>query len=128
MKILVTGFEPFGGQTVNSSASAVALLPQTLGGHTIDTLILPVAYTRSDKLLLERIRATSPDAVVCVGQNAGSADVRVESTAGNYAHSEAEDNDHNLWLYRSRPSLEIFMRPASLQRYRTRQARSCATA
>ena len=101
MKILVTGFEPFGGQTVNSSASAVALLPQTLGGHTIDTLILPVSYTRSDKLLLERIRATSPDAVVCVGQNAGSADVRVESTAGNYAHSEAEDNDHNLWLYRS---------------------------
>ncbi|MBO4627172.1 MAG: hypothetical protein J5645_04295 [Lachnospiraceae bacterium] len=101
MKILVTGFEPFGGQTVNSSGSAVAMLPQTLGGHTIETMILPVSYTRSDKLLLERIRAISPDAVICVGQNAGCADIRVESTAGNYAHSESEDNDHNLWLYRS---------------------------
>ncbi len=101
MKVLVTGFEPFGGQTVNSSASAVALLPENLGGHTIVKAILPVSYTRSDKILLEKIRECKPDIVICVGQNAGASTIRVESTAGNYAHAESEDNDHNLWLYRS---------------------------
>ncbi len=101
MKVLVTGFEPFGGQTTNSSASAVALLPENLGGHTIVKAILPVSYTRSDKILLEKIRECQPDIVICVGQNAGVSTIRVESTAGNYAHAESEDNDHNLWLYRS---------------------------
>lgn len=101
MKVLVTGFEPFGGQTVNSSASAVALLPENLGGHTIVKAILPVSYTRSDKILLAKIRECQPDIVICVGQNAGVSTIRVESTAGNYAHAESEDNDHNLWLYRS---------------------------
>ncbi len=101
MKVLVTGFEPFGGQTTNSSASAVALLPENLGGHTIVKAILPVSYTRSDKILLEKIRECQPDIVICVGQNAGISTIRVESTAGNYAHAESEDNDHNLWLYRS---------------------------
>ena len=101
MKVLVTGFEPFGGQTTNSSASAVALLPENLGGHTIVKAILPVSYTRSDKILLEKIRECQPDIVICTGQNAGASAIRVESTAGNYAHAESEDNDHNLWLYRS---------------------------
>ncbi|MCR5377340.1 MAG: hypothetical protein K6E71_11400 [Lachnospiraceae bacterium] len=101
MKVLVTGFEPFGGQTVNSSASAVALLPENPGGHTIVKAILPVSYTRSDKILLAKIRECQPDIVICVGQNAGVSTIRVESTAGNYAHAESEDNDHNLWLYRS---------------------------
>ncbi|MBQ2031838.1 MAG: pyroglutamyl-peptidase I, partial [Lachnospiraceae bacterium] len=101
MKVLVTGFEPFGGQTTNSSASAVALLPENLGGHTIVKAILPVSYTRSDKILLAKIRECQPDIVICVGQNAGVSTIRVESTAGNYAHAESEDNDHNLWLYRS---------------------------
>ena len=101
MKVLVTGFEPFGGQTVNSSASAVALLPENLGGHAIAKAILPVSYTRSDKILLAKIRECQPDIVICVGQNAGVSTIRVESTAGNYAHAESEDNDHNLWLYRS---------------------------
>lgn len=101
MKVLVTGFEPFGGQTTNSSASAVALLPENLGGHTIVKAILPVSYTRSDKILLAKIRECQPDIVICTGQNAGASAIRVESTAGNYAHAESEDNDHNLWLYRS---------------------------
>jgi len=77
------------------------LLPENLGGHTIVKAILPVSYTRSDKILLEKIRECKPDIAICTGQNAGAAAIRVESTAGNYAHAESEDNDHNLWLYRS---------------------------
>ncbi|MBR6018798.1 MAG: hypothetical protein IK055_01110 [Lachnospiraceae bacterium] len=101
MKVLVSGFEPFGGQTVNSSGRAVAQLPHNLGGNKIETVILPVSYTRSDQVLIDRIRTLAPDVVVCVGQNAGAREIRVESTAGNYAHSETEDADHNLWMYRS---------------------------
>ena len=101
MKLLVTGFEPFGGEALNASEQAVLTLPKSIGGNEIVTAILPVSYTRSDKKLFEEIGRVSPDAVICVGQNAGSAAIRVETTAGNYAHSESEDNDHNLWLYRS---------------------------
>ena len=101
MKVLVTGFDPFGKFTINSSERAVSLLPKSLGGNEIVTAILPVSYTRSDKQLLDLMRSVRPDAVVCVGQNASAPDIRVESTAGNYAHSEEEDADHNLWLYRS---------------------------
>lgn len=101
MKVLVTGFEPFGRFTVNSSQQAVALLPKGLGGAEIITAVLPVSYSRSDKILFDLIREHRPDAVVCVGQNASAPEIRVETTAGNYAHSEEEDADHNLWLYRS---------------------------
>ena len=101
MKLLVTGFEPFGKFSVNSSERAVSLLPKSLAGHEIVTAILPVSYTRSANVLLEVLRSQRPDAIVCVGQNASAAAIRVESTAGNYAHSEEEDADHNLWLYRS---------------------------
>ena len=101
MKILVTGFDPFGKFSINSSERAVSLLPKALGGNEIITVILPVSYTRSEKQLLDCMRSVRPDAVVCVGQNALSAEIRVESTAGNYAHAEEEDADHNLWLYRS---------------------------
>ena len=101
MKVLVTGFEPFGKFTINSSERAVSQLPKSLGGNEIVTVILPVSYSRSDKLLFDVMRSVRPDAVVCVGQNASAPDIRVESTAGNYAHSEEEDSDHNLWLYRS---------------------------
>ena len=101
MKVLVTGFEPFGKFTINSSERAVSRLPKSLGGNEIVTAILPVSYTRSDTILLDLMRSVNPDAVVCVGLNASASDIRVESTAGNYAHSEEEDADHNLWLYRS---------------------------
>ena len=101
MKVLVTGFEPFGKFSLNSSERAVSALPKSLGGNEIVTAIFPVSYTRSDKMLLDCMRSIHPDAVVCVGQNASSGEIRVESTAGNYAHSEEEDADHNLWLYRS---------------------------
>ena len=101
MRVLVTGFEPFGKFTINSSERAVSQLPKSLGGNEIVTAILPVSYSRSDKILFDVMRSVRPDAVVCVGQNASAPDIRVESTAGNYAHSEEEDSDHNLWLYRS---------------------------
>jgi len=101
MKVLITYFEPFGGRTVNSSERAVALLPHSFGGHEISTLCLPVSYARSVDLLLTEVRERCPGAILCVGQQEGISEVRIETTGGNYAHSEQEDNDHNLWLYRS---------------------------
>ena len=142
MKVLVTGFEPFGKFSINSSERAVSMLPKSLAGNEIVTVILPVSYTRSEKQLLDCMRSVRPDAVVCVGQNASSGEIRVESTAGNYAHSEEEDADHNLWLYRSidmsgapsyRSTLPIEeivrnIKNAGLpQRSLIRRGRSCAT-
>ena len=41
MKILVTGFDPFGGETVNPAYEAVKLLPDTIAGAQIIKLQVP---------------------------------------------------------------------------------------
>lgn len=44
MSILVTGFEPFGGSSRNASWEAVSLLPETIAGHAVYRMRLPVCY------------------------------------------------------------------------------------
>ena len=41
MRILVTGFDPFGGEPVNPALEALNRLPTTLGTHTIERRPLP---------------------------------------------------------------------------------------
>ena len=47
MKILVTGFDPFGGESVNPAYEAVKLLPDTIGGAQIFKLEIPTVFSLS---------------------------------------------------------------------------------
>ena len=67
MKALVTGFEPFGGETINASLEAVRLLPAQFGGIVVVTAELPTSYARSLTALAAAIMRTKPDIVLCVG-------------------------------------------------------------
>lgn len=91
--VLLTGFEPFGGEAVNASALAVgALAGATIGGFRVATAILPVVFGESSRRLLVELGRLRPALVVCVGQAAGRAEISLERIAINLEESAAPDN------------------------------------
>lgn len=91
--ILFTGFEPFGGETVNPALEAVRLLPDSAGGMPIRRLRLPTSFRHAGETLLEAVDAWRPKAVVCVGQAGGRKTVTPEKVAINYIDARIPDND-----------------------------------
>lgn len=91
--ILFTGFEPFGGETVNPALEAVRRLPDSAAGVPIRRLRLPTSFRRAGETLLEAVDAWRPKAVVCVGQAGGRKTVTPEKVAINYIDARIPDND-----------------------------------
>ena len=83
MKILVTGFKPFGGERINPSEEVVRRLPAALGGVELVSLILPVERRESVAQAAQAIRTHRPQAVVSIGQAGGRSAVTVERVAIN---------------------------------------------
>lgn len=92
MKILFTGFDPFGGEIVNPAWEAVAALPDTVAGVQIAKQQLPTIFGRAGEVLIDAIRREQPDAVICVGQAGGRTAVCLERIAVNLRDSGAKDN------------------------------------
>ncbi|HIZ78467.1 MAG TPA: pyroglutamyl-peptidase I [Candidatus Lachnoclostridium stercorigallinarum] len=92
MKILVTGFDPFGGETVNPAYEAVKLLPDTIGGAEIIKLEIPTVFSASGPAVEEGIRKYQPDVVLCIGQAGGRASISVEKVAINFVDARIPDN------------------------------------
>ncbi len=92
MKILLTGFVPFGGETVNPSYEALKLLPDTLDGHQLIKLEIPVSYNAVPSILEWMLHHYRPDAVVCLGQASGRTAITPEYVAINLMHSVVPDN------------------------------------
>ena len=93
MKALVTGFEPFGGDSVNASLEAVRRLPARIGALEIVTATLPTSYARSIPALEDAIGRATPGVVLCVGQAGERAALCVERVAVNVQDAESADND-----------------------------------
>jgi pyroglutamyl-peptidase len=95
--ILVTGFEPFGGETVNASWEAAQKLEGWRHGDTVAVArLLPCAYDASVKKLISAIETLRPDALLMAGQAARRAVVCVERFAHNLDDATAPDNDGAL--------------------------------
>ena len=73
MKILVTGFDPFGGEKVNPALEAVKSLPSEIHGAEIHWVEIPTVFYRSAEVLEVEIERYQPDAVLCIGQAGGRA-------------------------------------------------------
>ncbi len=93
MRVLVTGFAPFGGHTENpSTAIAKALDGLTHGAVTFVALApVPVRYAEAARAVLDEARATGADAIVAFGLAASTSHVRVERRAHNHARSAEPD-------------------------------------
>ena len=93
MRVLVTGFDPFGGERVNASLEAVRLLPARIGALEIATATLPTSYGRSLPALEAAIARARPELVLCVGQAGERAALCVERVAVNIQDARIPDND-----------------------------------
>ena len=91
-KILITGFEPFGGETVNPSFEAVSSLPGEVGGYSLTKLCLPVVFGEAAKRVIEYARTVNPDVILCIGQAGGRSAITPELVAINLRHGKIPDN------------------------------------
>jgi pyroglutamyl-peptidase len=90
--ILVGGFEPFGGRRRNRSWDAARRLEgQSIAGHAIALVQLPVVYARLQAVATELI-ARAPAFVLLVGESAQARTLLVERLAVNVAHARLADN------------------------------------
>lgn len=92
MKILVTGFDPFGGETVNPAWEAVSRLPAETGGAEIVKLQVPTMFGRAPEAVLREVERLRPDFVVSVGQAAGRTAITPERIAINCEEASIPDN------------------------------------
>ncbi len=91
-RVLVTGFDPFGGEAVNPAFKAVQLLPETVCGARIYKRELPTVFTRAGQTLRAAIDETAPDLVICVGQAGGASGLLLERVAVNLQDARIADN------------------------------------
>ena len=94
-RLLVTSFEPFGGESVNASARVMDALPDTVGEWEICKSVLPVVFGRGAAVAIEYADRYGADAILCLGQAAGRASVTPEMVAINLMHASIPDNDGN---------------------------------
>lgn len=92
MKLLLTAFEPFGGETLNPALEALRLVPEQVEGWDILKLTLPTAFGASLSMLEEAIATHRPDAVLCLGQAGGRPDLTPERVAINVDDAGIPDN------------------------------------
>lgn len=94
LKVLVTGFEPFGTYIENSSwATAQQVVAQGVQGVELFLRMLPVSFERVASALREAVEETHPDLIVMLGQAALSEKVRLERIAINLMDAKSADND-----------------------------------
>ncbi len=92
-RVLVTGFEPFGGASLNPSQLLVEeLAKQKLPGVDLITAILPVEFDRAAEILLAKIQEFSPNMVISFGQAEGRSSITPEKIAINLDDARIADN------------------------------------
>ena len=93
LKVLVSGFEPFGGSHTNPSQLLVKeLVQEEIEGASIEAIVLPVEFDRAAELLLNKVRASKPDVVVAFGQAEGRKAITPEKIAINLDNARIPDN------------------------------------
>ena len=91
--VLLTGFEPFGGETINpSQAVALRLHGELIRRHRIEGAVLPCVFRDSLSLLRRLIRRHEPAVVICLGQAGGRAAITPERVAINIDDARMPDN------------------------------------
>ena len=91
-RILITAFEPFGGDGINPTQLILERLPEELGGTRLDKLLLPVEFGRAADMAVEEALRLSPAAVICLGQAGGRRAVTPELRAVNLMDARIPDN------------------------------------
>lgn len=94
-KILVTGFDPFGGEQINPALEAIKRLPTLINDTQIVTYEIPTVFHKSGRLLQDYLLKEQPDAVLLVGQAGGRSAISLERVAINMDDARIPDNEGN---------------------------------
>ena len=96
MKLLVTGFDPFGGASVNPAWEAAQALPDILGPWQICRLRVPTVFGLAAETVIAAAEREKVDAILCVGQAGGRSSVTSEMVGVNLRFAAFPDNAGNL--------------------------------
>ncbi|HEY6940990.1 pyroglutamyl-peptidase I [Dokdonella sp.] len=92
--VLLTGFEPFGGESINPSQEIVrALDGATVAGHRVVGRVLPVSFAATLPMLEELVERHRPAVVIALGQAGGRSEISLERIAVNLVDARIADND-----------------------------------
>lgn len=95
MKLLLTAFDPFGGEPINPALEAVKLVADKIGNVEIVKQEVPTVFVKSIKTVQEAIEREKPDVVLCIGQAGGRFDMTPEKVAINFDDARIKDNEGN---------------------------------
>ena len=95
MKLLLTAFDPFGGDKVNPALEAVKLVSEKVGNVEVVKLEVPTVFRKSIATVAAAIAKEKPDAVLCIGQAGGRFGVTPERVAINVTDARIPDNEGN---------------------------------
>jgi len=94
-KLLITGFEPFGGESINPSWEAVRKLPEVIGDYRLTRLQVPTIFGKAAEIVLSVAKDLCPDVILCVGQAGGRKGITPEVVAINLREARIPDNAGN---------------------------------
>lgn len=94
-KLLITGFDPFGGESVNPSWEAVKCLPERIGEYELCKLEIPTVFDLASQMVLEKAVEIGPSVILCIGQAGGRAAVTPERIGINVRNARIPDNAGN---------------------------------
>ena len=95
MRVLITGFDKFGGESINPSSLCVNSLPDVIDNIEVKKVTLPTVFKDSSRVLEENIKSFSPNIVICVGQAGGRSKITPERIAINIDDARIPDNIGN---------------------------------
>ena len=94
-KLLITGFDPFGGASINPAWEAVKRLPDEISDFVLCKLEIPTVYGLGAETVLKKAAEFGPDVILCVGQAGGRAAVTPERIGINVRDAKIADNTGN---------------------------------
>lgn len=94
-KLLITGFEPFGGEIINPSWEALKLLPEEINGYSLTKLLLPVVFGKASDMIIKEAEKSDPDVILCIGQAGGRNAITPELVGINLRYASIPDNEGN---------------------------------
>jgi pyroglutamyl-peptidase len=92
MKVLISAFEPFGGEAINPSSLILEQLSNHIGAFEIVKILLPVTFNESSEKLSQAIQAHQPDFVLSLGQAGGRSGISIEKIGINLNEAPIPDN------------------------------------
>lgn len=92
MKLLITGFDPFGGEKTNPAIEVVKRLPAAIAGATVVPLEIPTVFGTCAEVVRQAIITERPDVVLSVGQAGGRSALTPERIAINLDDGRIPDN------------------------------------